>query len=255
MDERNLPAFLQSHANLRPGMSAAKRTSPLVTPLSKASPAIIARMLAAQNSPIRASVALGSAPSTKQPGLAPSPPYDGVAQGVAARAARVGILSDSARARYEQGVSVLDTTDSAGGAALKAEARAITPPEILAPLQAWRRGLGAVAGSGGRANVSNAGVNNVARFLGKFGRGAGVVGTLVALDDILTSRDHMRGLTANIGAGLGGFVGGAGGATAGAATGPAAPVLAPAGGLAGSIAGGRLGYKAGEDAYDFFANW
>jgi hypothetical protein len=45
MDERNWPAFLQSHANLRPGVIAANRTSPLVTPLSKASPAIIARML------------------------------------------------------------------------------------------------------------------------------------------------------------------------------------------------------------------
>jgi hypothetical protein len=177
-----------------------------------------------------------------------------MAQGLSARVAPVGILSERARADYIRHVGMLDQTDRAARTALKVQARNATPVEVLKPLEQWRRDLGPAAGSGGRANVTNQGVNNLARRLGKIGRGAGLIGTLIAIDDVLSSPNHRRAFVANIGAGLGGFVGGAGGAAAGAATGPAAFVAAPAGGLAGSIAGGRLGYEAGEDLYDYLAN-
>jgi len=176
-------------------------------------------------------------------------------QGAATRTAVVGMRSDTARRTYERRVAALDPEDSATRAAIKAETRATTPPEVLAPLKAWRPTLGPPAGSGGRAHISNIGVNQVARALGWVGKGAGVLGTALALDDILTSPDHLRALTANVGAALGGFAGGAGDAALGTLTGPAAPVAAPAGGLAGSIAGGKLGYKAGEDVYDALSNW
>jgi hypothetical protein len=249
VDEKYLPDFLQRHPSLQQGMFAAKRASLAnVTPLSKTSPAVIAQMLGRRGE----SSMPQQRPSTFS---TPSQPYDGAGQGVSARAAYVGIRADQSRKIYERGVGMLDPTDGDGRLALKAKARAITPPEVLAPIAKWRPGLGPAAGSGGRANVSNASVNQVARYLGRLGKGPGIVGTLVALDDILTSAHHLRALSANVGAGLGGFVGGVTGAAAGAATGPAAPVLAPAGRLAGSLAGGRLGYKAGEDAYDFLAKW
>lgn len=254
MDEASLAGFLQSHPKLQQGMFGAKRSSfNLFTPLSKASPATIARLIARPS----ASIPTMAFPATPQERPSPPlpPPYDGMMQGVTARAAPVGILSDRARAIYVDRVGKLAQADSAARNALKAKARAITPKEVRIPLEAYRPNLGPLTGSGGRANVTNASVDRLARVFGKLSRGAGVVGTIVALDDILTSPDRARALTANIGAGLGGFFGGAGGAAAGAVTGPAAPVLAPAGGLAGSIAGGRLGYKAGEDVYDFLANW
>jgi len=181
--------------------------------------------------------------------------YDGIPQGLSARIAPVGILSDRARTNYIRRVSTLDRSDGAVRTALKLQARHATPLEVLKPLERWRRDLGPAAGSGGRANVTNQGVNGLARRLGKIGRGAGLIGALIAIDDVLCSPNHRRALVANIGAGLGGFVGGAGGAAAGAATGLAAFVAAPAGGLAGSTAGGRLGYEAGEELYDHLADW
>lgn len=174
----------------------------------------------------------------------------GAAQGAAARAATVGIGSDRARSGYEQRVKGLAPNDSAGRAAAKADARAGTPREVRAVIEARRPGLGPTAGSGGRANISNAGVNQTARTLGAIGKGAAVVGVAVAAVDIATSDNPVRATVANVGAAIGGVLGGAGGAALGTLGGPAAPVTVPAGGVAGSVVGGTLGYRAGEAIYD-----
>lgn len=242
MGQTNLPDSLQTRPRLKPGMFASPR--PSMVPLSHLDTATLAQIMGMPASPAQA----------VQPQQARSR-QDGMAEGAATRAAAVGVRSDAARMAYERRVAALSPADTLARSAIKAEARAATPPEVLALIRGWRPNLGPLAGSGGRANMSNAGVNQLARNLGRFGRGAGIIGTALALDDILSSPDHKRALVANLGAGVGGFLGGAGGAIAGAATGPAAPVLAPAGGLAGSVAGGRLGYKAGEDIYDRLSNW
>jgi hypothetical protein len=182
-----------------------------------------------------------------------APFADGTVQGISARASAVGIQSDRARTAYERRIGQLSPDDTLGRAAAKAQARTATPAEIRAIIRAKRPGLGPLPGSGARANISNPGVNRTARLLGKFGRGAGAIGVVSALADIMTSRNRARALAGNLGAGLGGLVGGAGGALAGAATGPAAPVVAPAGGVAGSLLGGEYGYRAGEGLYDFLA--
>jgi RHS repeat-associated protein len=177
----------------------------------------------------------------------------GTAVGASSRAAAVGVGSDRARRGYEQRVRGLGPGDSAGRAAAKAQARAATPREVRAVIVAKRPGLGAQPGSGGRANVSNAGVNQTARTLGVIGKGAGVIAVGVAAADIATSNNPTRATVANVTAGIGGILGGAGGATLGALGGPAAPVTVPAGGVAGSIAGGNAGYRLGEKIYDWFS--
>ena len=171
---------------------------------------------------------------------------NGVIPGVAARSAAVGIGSGRARANYMARVGGLDPADSSARAAIKAQARAATPAEVRAIIEARRPALAPPPGSGGRANISNASVNRAGRLLGTLGKGAGLLGAIIAAEDILTSNNAARTTLANVGSGLGGILGGAGGAALGAATGPAAPVAAPAGGVAGSIAGGRYGYKSGE---------
>ena len=63
----------------------------------------------------------------------------GAAQGAAARAATVGIGSDRARSGYEQRVKGLAPNDSAGCAAARADARAATPREVRAAIEASLR--------------------------------------------------------------------------------------------------------------------
>jgi len=255
MNHGDLPGFQRSRAKLQPGMFGRRATTKL-TPFipAPAATSIFIGVGNGQGARKRASTSGDGHPQLAGVPAVPSH-YDGIPQGLSARVAPVGILSDRARADYVRRVRMLDLSDSAARTALKAQARGATPMEVLKPLERWRRDLGPAAGSGGRANVTNQGVDGLARRLGRIGRGAGLIGTLIAIDDVLSSPNHRRALVANIGAGLGGFLGGAGGAAAGAATGPAAFVAAPAGGFAGSMAGGRLGYEAGEGLYDYFASW
>lgn len=108
--------------------------------------------------------------------------------------------SDSVRADYEAKASKLDPNDSVGRRALKDATRSKTPAEVRSIVEAKRPGVGPKPGSGGRANVTNAKVNQVARNLGKVGKGAGVVGLGAAAIDIAPSENPGRAAAANGGA-------------------------------------------------------
>jgi hypothetical protein len=120
-------------------------------------------------------------------------------------------------------------------------------------------GMAAGAGALGRIWRSHerfeCGREQCGSLLGKFGRGAGVLGTFVALDDILTSPDHMRALTANVGAGMGRVSRWCGRCRSRRSNRAGRPRSGTSGWIAGCIAGGRLGYRTGENVYDFLANW
>lgn len=174
----------------------------------------------------------------------------GAIVGAAARAGYVGMKSDSTRAQYQSKTAKLDPTDSAGRSAVKAEARANTPTEVKAAIEAKRPGLGPKAGSGGTANSTNKGVNQLARNLGTLGKASAATVVLTAGADIATSDNPAKAATANVGAIAGGLAGGKAGATLGALGGPVAWITAPAGGLIGAAVGGIYGYSAGEQAYD-----
>jgi hypothetical protein len=172
-------------------------------------------------------------------------------QGLAARAASTGITSGNIRRDYIDKVQALDPYDNDGRAALKAQERAISPPEVRDPLNKFYPDLGPKPGSVGRANVPNPGANAMGRAAGILGRGLVGVNAAVAAADIATSNNPARAAVANAGSFGGGLLGGAVGAGLGGMTGPAAFVAAPAGAITGSALGGAYGYKAGEHAYDY----
>lgn len=175
----------------------------------------------------------------------------GEAVGLASRATRVGIEAAKARARYNPQVRQLRPDDNHLRAGLKEKIRMESPWEMRGMLDALFPDKGPRKGSKGHANKPNERVNNQARLLGHVGKGAGILGGVLAVEDIITSPDRPRAAVANVGAAIGGVLGGAGGAAAGAATGPLAVGAAPAGGVAGAVAGGKLGYDVGEGAYDY----
>lgn len=152
--------------------------------------------------------------------------------------------SEQVRGEYQRGAAGLSPSDSAGRTALKGEARANTPPEVRAGIQAQRPGLGPTQGSGGTANRTNVRVNEGARTLGNVGRGLAVVTAVTAATDIATSDDPVRATGSNAGAIGGGIGGGELGATIGLFT-PAPEITSPLGGLIGSAIGGHYGYEGG----------
>jgi RHS repeat-associated protein len=164
----------------------------------------------------------------------------GAAQGVGARAAYVGVGSAQARAQYDRGAARLSPNDSAGRTALKAEARANTPPEVRAQIEARRPGLGPREGSGGTANRTNIRATEGARTLGALGRASAVVTAATAATDIATSDDPGRATVSNAGAIAGGIAGGEQGATWGSAGGPWGAAI---GGIVGAAIGGYAGYE------------
>jgi hypothetical protein len=150
-------------------------------------------------------------------------------------------------------VSKLDPRDTNGRTQLKAEARASTPREVRAVIEARRPGLAPPPGTGGRANVTNMRANGAAAELGAAGRGFAVLNVALSAHDVATSDNPMRAGIANVGAAIGGLYGGEAGALAGTLGGPFAEVTVPAGALGGAALGGNFGYKAGENLYDLFA--
>lgn len=76
--------------------------------------------------------------------------------------------------------------------------------------------------------------------------GLGVLGTGLALNDIVHADNPARASVANAGAIAGGWLGGAGGALI--------PVVAPATAVVGSLVGGDLGYRLGGGLYDIFSD-
>ncbi|HEY0314076.1 MAG TPA: RHS repeat-associated core domain-containing protein [Allosphingosinicella sp.] len=177
----------------------------------------------------------------------------GAAVGASARVAHAGVQSERVRNSYNHRVGGLSPNDSAGRSAAKAAARSQTPREVRAVIEARRPGLGPRPGSIGHANVTNGRINGTARSLGNLGKGAGIVGLVIAVVDVATSDNRGRAIVANVGAAIGGTGGGLLGGAAGTLGGPAAPVTVPAGAVAGSVAGGHIGYSLGERVYDFFA--
>lgn len=177
--------------------------------------------------------------------------FKGALEGVAARFSYVGVKSEQVRNDYNNKVAGLDKTDSAARSQIKADARAATPREVRAVIEARRPGLGPKAGSGGTANSTNSKWTGVAEDLGKGGRVLGAVGVAAAAVDIATSDNRARAVTANAGGALGGLGGGAlVGGGIGLLGGPFAEFTVPGGAFLGSMIGGKLGYDGGEQLYD-----
>ncbi len=163
------------------------------------------------------------------------------AQSATTLVAREGIGAESARSSYNQNVSKLDPNDSAGRSAAKAAARADTPPITRAGIEAARPGTGPQAGTGGTANRTNAGANNLAKNLGTVGKASAVTGAVLGAARIATS-DNPAATAAEVGGGVAGAIAGAElGVTAGSFGGPYG---AAAGGIVGGIAGGFGGEAA-----------
>jgi RHS repeat-associated protein len=174
----------------------------------------------------------------------------GVVQGVAARAGYVGVRSEQVRGQYNRGAAGLSANDSARRSALKAEARANTPAEVRAVIQAQRPSVGPREGSGGTANRTNAGATQTARNLGNLGRASIAVTVVTAGADIATSEDPARATASNAGAIAGGTGGGMLGAELGLLTGPWAPIASPVLAVIGAAIGGNAGYEGGGALYD-----
>jgi RHS repeat-associated protein len=174
----------------------------------------------------------------------------GAAQGVLARAAAVGIISERTRRNYSAKVKTLAGENEAARTAAKAAARGQTPREVRAVIETKRPGLGARPGSNASANKTNPNWDKAGRILGAAGKAslAGAVATAVV--DVATSDKPVRAVVANLGALGGGLIGGASGGAVGTAGGPAAPVTVPVGALLGAMGGGMAGYEAGEKLYD-----
>ena len=171
---------------------------------------------------------------------------NGVAQGVGARAAAVGIRSEQVRNQYDERVRGLAPDDSAGRTTAKVDARQQTPREVRDQLP---RSTGPREGSTQSANRPNQGANQTARTLGRVGRSVAVVTVVVGAIDVATSDNPGRALAQNVGAALGGIGGGALGALGGSAVAPGPGTIV--GGVAGAAAGGEGGYRAGGAIYDW----
>ena len=175
-------------------------------------------------------------------------PAKTTATAVTAVAAREGVGSENARARYNESVSRLAPNDSEGRSAVKAASRAETPPITRGVLGIVRPGLGPQPGSGGTANRTNAAADRLAGRLGTMGRAAGVAGVAIAGVRIATSPNPGRE-TARVGGGIAGAIGGAeAGATLGA-------IAGPWGAVAGGVVGGIVGGVAGEAVIDDLLDW
>lgn len=161
--------------------------------------------------------------------------------------ANEGIGAERARNNYNSSVSNLDANDSAGRSAAKQAARAQTPPITRGVIEGTRPDTGARPGTGGTANRTNSGANQVAKNLGKVGRGNAAANVVIGGARIATAENPGQEAVV-VGAETGGALGGAYlGAQVGAAGGPWG---AAAGGIIGGIAGGFGGGAAADAAIE-----
>lgn len=123
-------------------------------------------------------------------------------------------------------------------------------------IEAGRPSLGPRPGTGGRANVPNAGANAVGKVLRGAGNFAVAFSVANQVVDIANSPEPARATARAGGQTLGAIGGGEGGVWIGAGVGfmiagpPGAGVGAIIGGLGGSALGGHYGGKATEALYD-----
>jgi hypothetical protein len=184
---------------------------------------------------------------------------DLVSDAIASISAFVGRqLADAGaeRGRYASEAAKLDPKDSAGRDALKSQSRDQSPSMVRKTIEAARPSTAAKDGSGGRANVTNAKVNNLG-VAAKVGGRIMIAGTVVQqANEIATSNDPAREVAGAGGMTLGAIGGGEGGAATGALVGalignaPGAAIGAIIGGLGGSAYGGVKGEQAAEAVYD-----
>ena len=183
---------------------------------------------------------------SRQPGEGTS--VTGATAGIAAQLSAAG----ENRAQYDEAVRDLDPSDSAGRSSLKEQFRKTDPPLARGPVQGARPETGPKPGSGGRANVPNAGASAIGRVL----RVAGPVGAVasVAIDAtaVANSSQPYRELAGRSGALLGGTLGGLGGAALGSLVEPIGGTIV--GGVGGAVGGAKYGEITATGLYDRLFN-
>lgn len=163
-------------------------------------------------------------------------------------AANEGLRSASARDNYKKGAGALSPSDSAGRSALKASARAATPPITKGVVEAVRPGLGPKSGSGGTANRTNDAADKMGGQLKTLGRISTVGAVVLGGTRIATAENKTRETTVVAGETAGSLGGTYGGAIVGGFFG--GPLGAAAGGLIGGFGGGYAGGATTEAVYD-----
>lgn len=184
--------------------------------------------------------------------MACDPPDDpcpeAAARGALTYAAAEAVWAGAVRADYVNAVGALGASDRAARTALKASARAQTPPMFRSVIDSRRPGLGPSPGSGGTASHTNVGANR----LGAASRAAGAVGLGISAasyaSDVAGSDNRWRSAFQAVGGLTGAIGGGLLGATLGSGAGPA-------GAVGGGLGGGALGGAAGEAAGSRLYNW
>ncbi len=149
------------------------------------------------------------------------------------------------RIAYDIAAAGLDPYDVAGRTALKAQARANSPPIFKGYVQLVRSKLGPRAGSVGRANVSNVGVNRASARIGLAGRALVAVSIGISVYKVSTADDQLREAFVQTFGFAGAVGGGVVGGLAGSAVGPlgtigGSVVGAAGGGIGGEYIGGRV---------------
>ncbi len=171
-------------------------------------------------------------------------------QGASSLMAREGIGAELTRKNYLSALSQLDPTDREKRTEIKFKTREATPPVIRSVIESKRKDLGPNKGSNNSANKSNVSANELARTLGRIGKGNAVVG--VALGSArIASAENKTEEAARV---SGGVIGGvATGSVVGAELG--ALGLNPYTVAGGAIVGGIVGGIGGEKAVDTVINW